>query len=78
MVLYVHVYLYAFIPLLAVHANQKHFHWHVHASAAQMQWLCREIVYEELAQGPYIVAVSDKARTRTLQVSMLQAERRNR
>ena len=41
------------------HTNQKHFH--LHTLAAQMQWYCRAIVCEELAQGPYIVTVSDEA-----------------
>src|SRR6218665_1385225 len=35
----------------------------------QMQCYCRVIVCEELAQGPYTVTVSDKARTRTLRVT---------
>src|SRR6218665_4140909 len=42
---------------------------HSHASPAQMQFYCREIMCEELAQGPYTVTVSNEARTRTLQVT---------
>ena len=42
---------------------------HLHASAAQMQWYCRAVVCEELAQGLYTVTVSDEARTRTLRIT---------
>jgi len=42
---------------------------HIHALAAEMQWYCRAIVFEEIAQGPYTVNASDKARTRTLHIT---------
>jgi len=44
---------------------------HLHALVAQTQCYCRlqSIVCEELAQGPYTVTVSDKARTRTLRIT---------
>src|SRR6218665_1853736 len=39
------------------HANPRSARLHIHASVAQMQWYCRAIVCEELAQGPYTVTV---------------------
>jgi len=55
-----------------VHTNQKPFH--LHASATQMQWYSRAIVWEELVQGPYTI------HSNCLEPLLytLQAERSNR
>jgi len=63
------LYLYIYTALLEVHTNQKCFH--LHCLAAQMQWYCRAIVCEELAQGPYTVTVSDEARNPRYRTSAL-------
>ena len=42
---------------------------HLHTSVAHMQYYCREIACEALAQGAYTVTVWDEARTRTLRVT---------
>ena len=60
------LHLYIYVALLAVHTNQKRFDLHL---GEQMQWYCRAIVCEELAQGSYIISVSHEGWTRTVRIT---------
>jgi len=57
------------LPFFLKHTKLRSARTVVYALVAQMQWYCRAIVCEDLAQSPSTVTVSDKAQTRILRVT---------